>query len=75
MTCFVDAPQASNKLTYRSHTGIFIMLNSAPIVWYFVEAEYCRDEYFWIGICCFAYCNGVGAGLGNTFGWAYIDVL
>ena len=34
MTCFVDAPQASNKLTYRSHTGIFILLNSAPIVWY-----------------------------------------
>ena len=34
MSCFVDASHASNKVTYRSHTGIFIMLNSAPIVWY-----------------------------------------
>ena len=34
MTCFVDALQASNKLAYRSHTGISIMVNSAPIVWY-----------------------------------------
>ena len=34
MSCFVDASHASNKVTYRSHTGIFIMLNSAPIMWY-----------------------------------------
>ena len=34
MTCFVDASQASNKVTYRSHTGIFILLNNAPVVWY-----------------------------------------
>ena len=34
MSCFVDASHASNKVTYQSHTGIFIMLNSAPIVWY-----------------------------------------
>ena len=34
MTCFVDASHASNKVTYRSHTGIFILLNNAPVVWY-----------------------------------------
>ena len=33
MSCFVDASHASNKVTYRSHTGIFILLNSAPIAW------------------------------------------
>ena len=32
MTCFVDAPHAPNNVTYRSHTGIFILLNNAPIV-------------------------------------------
>ena len=34
MTCLVDASHASNKVTYRSHTGIFILLNNAPVVWY-----------------------------------------
>ena len=34
MTCWVDASHASNKLTMRSHTGIFIKLNGAPIAWY-----------------------------------------
>ena len=34
MTCFVDVSHASNKDTYKSHTGIFILLNNAPVVWY-----------------------------------------
>ena len=34
MTCFVDASRASNKVTDRSDTGIFILLNIAPVVWY-----------------------------------------
>ena len=34
MTCYADASHASNKVTMRSHTGIFILLNSAPIDWY-----------------------------------------
>ena len=34
MTCFADASHASNKVTMRSHTGVFIKLNGAPIVWY-----------------------------------------
>jgi hypothetical protein len=31
---FVDASHARNKITRRSHTGILIYLNEAPIVWY-----------------------------------------
>jgi len=31
---FVDADHAGNRLTRRSHTGILIYLNSAPIIWY-----------------------------------------
>jgi hypothetical protein len=31
---FVDASHASNKVTGRSHTGILIFLNMAPIIWY-----------------------------------------
>ena len=32
--CFVDADHAGNLLTCRSHTGILIFLNNAPISWY-----------------------------------------
>ena len=31
---FVDADHAGNKITRRSHTGIIIYLNSAPIIWF-----------------------------------------
>ena len=31
---FVDADHAGNKVTRRSHTGIIIFINSAPILWY-----------------------------------------
>ena len=34
MSCFVDASHASNRVTMRSHTGILIKLNGAPISWY-----------------------------------------
>ena len=34
ITCFVDADHASNRLTRRSHTGIIILVNKAPVVWY-----------------------------------------
>ena len=34
ISCFVDADHAGNKITRRSHTGIIIFVNSAPIVWY-----------------------------------------
>ena len=32
--CFVDAPHASDKRSRKSHTGILIFLNRAPIFWY-----------------------------------------
>ena len=31
---FVDADHAGNKVTRRSHTGIILMINMAPILWY-----------------------------------------
>ena len=33
-TCFVDADHAGCRETRRSHTGIIIMVNRAPIVWF-----------------------------------------
>ncbi len=33
-TCYVDADHAGCRLTRRSHTGILIFVNRAPIVWY-----------------------------------------
>ena len=32
--CFVDAAHAGNMITRRSHTGIIIFINGAPIIWY-----------------------------------------
>jgi Reverse transcriptase (RNA-dependent DNA polymerase) len=34
MTCFVDADHAGCLATRRSHTGVLIFLNRAPILWY-----------------------------------------
>jgi hypothetical protein len=34
MTAFVDANHAGNQVTRRSHTGIIIYLNKAPVIWY-----------------------------------------
>jgi hypothetical protein len=34
INAFVDADYAGNKITRRSHTGILIYLNCAPILWY-----------------------------------------
>ena len=34
ISCFVDADHAGNKVTRRSHTGILIWVNNAPIIWY-----------------------------------------
>jgi len=34
VNAFVDANHAGNKITRRSHTGILIYLNCAPILWY-----------------------------------------
>ena len=34
VSCFADADHAGNKITRRSHTGIIIFINSAPIIWF-----------------------------------------
>jgi len=34
ISCFVDANHAGNMVTRRSHTGILIFVNNAPILWY-----------------------------------------
>jgi Reverse transcriptase (RNA-dependent DNA polymerase) len=34
INCFVDADHAGNRVTRRSHTGILIFLNKAPVIWY-----------------------------------------
>ena len=34
ITVFVDADHAGNRVTRRSHTGVIIFVNMAPIVWY-----------------------------------------
>ena len=34
VTCFVDANHAGNVVTRRSHTGIIIFVQNAPIIWH-----------------------------------------
>jgi hypothetical protein len=34
MYCFCDSDHAGDRLTRRSHSGILIFLNRAPIIWY-----------------------------------------
>jgi hypothetical protein len=34
VTCFVDADHAGNIVTRRSHTGILIFIQNAPIIWW-----------------------------------------
>jgi hypothetical protein len=34
ISVFVDADHAGNTVTRRSHTGIIVYINSAPILWY-----------------------------------------
>ena len=34
VNCFVDADHAGNCVTRRSHTGVLLYCNRAPILWY-----------------------------------------
>lgn len=34
VSCFVNADHAGNRVTRRSHTGILIFCNRAPIIWF-----------------------------------------
>jgi hypothetical protein len=50
MSCFVDADHASCRVTRRSHTGILIYVQGAPIICYLkrqntVESSKFRSEF------------------------------
>ena len=34
ISCFIDANHAGNVITRRSHTGILIYVQNAPIIWF-----------------------------------------
>ena len=34
ISCFVDANHAGNMMTHRSHTGILVYVQNAPIIWF-----------------------------------------
>jgi hypothetical protein len=51
VSCFVDADPAGCRATRRSHTGVLIFVNRAPIIWYSkrqntVEASTFGSVYF-----------------------------
>ncbi len=46
MSCFVDADHAGNQVTRRSHTGIFILVNNAPIVEYSKRQNTCESSTY-----------------------------
>ena len=56
MHAFVDADHAGDRITCRSHTGIIIFLNSAPILWFSkrqntVETSTFGSEFVALKIC------------------------
>ena len=34
ITCYVDADHARDKVTCRSVTGILLLVNNTPLIWY-----------------------------------------
>ncbi len=46
MSCFVDADHAGNKVTRRSHTGIVILLNNAPLSVFSKHQNTCESSTF-----------------------------
>ena len=56
LSAYVDANHAGNLRTRRSHSGILIYMNSAPIIWYSkrqntVESSSFGSEYIALRIC------------------------
>jgi hypothetical protein len=56
ISAFVDANHAGNVVTRRSHTGIFIFVQNAPIIWFSkrqntVEAATFGSEFVALRIC------------------------
>jgi hypothetical protein len=53
---FVDANHAGNVITRRSHTGIFLFVQNAPVIWFSkqqntVEAPTFSSEFVTLRIC------------------------
>ena len=46
MACFVDADHAGNKITRRSHTGIIIFLQNAPILAFSKRQSTCESSSY-----------------------------
>jgi hypothetical protein len=46
MACFVDADHAGNKVTRRSHTGILIFLQNAPIMAFSKRQNTCESSSY-----------------------------
>ena len=46
MSCFVDADHAGNKITRRSHTGIFILLNNTPVIAFSKQQNTCKSSTY-----------------------------
>ena len=46
MSCFVDADHAGNKVTRRSHTGIFILLNNTPVIAFSKRQNTCESSTY-----------------------------
>ena len=46
LTTFVDADHAGNKVTQRSHTGILILANMAPILWFLKKQNTIENSTF-----------------------------
>lgn len=57
INCFVDSDHAGDRVTRRSHTGILMYLNKAPIMWYSkkqstVESSTFGSEFVALRVAC-----------------------
>jgi hypothetical protein len=46
MSCFVDADHAGNKVTWRLHTGVFILLNNTPVIAFSKQQNTCESSTY-----------------------------
>ena len=46
MSCFVDSDHAGNKVTRRSHTGVFIILNNTPVIAFSKRQNTCESSTY-----------------------------
>jgi hypothetical protein len=46
MSCFVDTDHAGNKVTRRSHTGVYILLNNTPVIAFSKQQNTCESSTY-----------------------------